>query len=208
MVAVHVAGFEEVVAAPHHPYQVRLDGEEEDKAQQTEKHQPLRVHFHQVLQARHTCQPLGTQPEFDVWGVAEVSDNAQAAEGEVKHLQAEEGQNVARAISYDSIEQEEHNDQHTDADDEGQVKILSFHFASNDDFFLGLDFFIFERGVDLDVCALASSRLQNFWVDGGKYEPPYQEQVTDLQCRNASILTNHSLISQVRALDCLQLEAI
>lgn len=208
MVAVHVAGFEEVVAAPHHPYQVRLDGEEEDKAQQTEKHQPLRVHFHQVLQARHTCQPLGTQPEFDVWGVAEVSDNAQAAEGEVKHLQAEEGQNVARAISYDSIEQEEHNDQHTDADDEGQVKILSFHFASNDDFFLCLDFFIFERGVDLDVCALASSRLQNFWVDGGKYEPPYQEQVTDLQCRNASILTNHSLISQVRALDCLQLEAI
>lgn len=45
-----------------------------------------------------THQPLGTQPEFDVWGVAEVSDNAQAAEGEVKHLQAEEGQNVARAI--------------------------------------------------------------------------------------------------------------
>lgn len=86
--------------------------------------------------------------------------------------------------------------------------ITSFHFASNDDFFLCLDFFIFERGVDLDVCALASSRLQNFWVDGGKYEPPYQEQVTDLQCRNISILTNHSLISQVKARDCLQLEPI
>lgn len=25
LVAVHVAGFEEVVAAPYHPYQVRLD---------------------------------------------------------------------------------------------------------------------------------------------------------------------------------------
>lgn len=53
--------------------------------------------------------------------------------------------------------------------------IIFFYFASNDDFFLCFDFFIFQRGVDLDVCVFVSSRLQNFWVDGGKYEFFYQE---------------------------------
>lgn len=32
LVAVHVGGLEEVVAAPDHPNQVSLDGEEKDKA--------------------------------------------------------------------------------------------------------------------------------------------------------------------------------
>lgn len=72
--------------------------------------------------------------------------------------------------------------------------IIFFYFASNDDFFLCFDFFIFERGVDLDVCVFVSSRLQNFWVDGGKYEFFYQKQVIDLQCRNVLILINYLLI--------------
>lgn len=72
--------------------------------------------------------------------------------------------------------------------------IIFFYFASNDDFFLCFDFFIFERGVDLDVCVFVSSRLQNFWVDRGKYEFFYQEQVIDLQCRNVLILINYLLI--------------
>ena len=45
-----------------------------------------------------TDHPLGPEPDFDVRGVAEVSNDCQAAQTEIKHLEAEERQNISWAV--------------------------------------------------------------------------------------------------------------